>query len=1715
MRDLALLLLPSLLSVPATHEGPWRTQVLDVTFRAEGATFGDLDGDGELDLVAGGAWYRGPDFVEAHELCASRAWDPAHYSDHFFDFVDDLDGDGRNDVLVVGFPGEAAHWYRNPGPDADGPWEQHLALASVDNESPTYVDLDGDGRRELVCQNAGRFGWAAPGADPTQPWTFHALSPDLGLQRFTHGLGVGDVDGDGRADLLERTGWWRQPDSLAGDPVWERHEVAFGTQGGAQMFAYDIDGDGDADVLTSLAAHGFGLAWYEQVRGADGGIAFEPHAILGDSADDSPHGVCFAELHALDLCDVDGDGDQDLVTGKRWWSHGAQGDPQPGSAAVLYWFELVRGADGVDFVPHLVHADSGVGVDVVAVRGAGGGEVAICVSNKKGTFVHVRGGDPARLEGGMRPRGADGRELNLDFEDGTLGDWTAEGEAFRGQPVEGDTVAARGREPSLHQGRYWIGGYERHGDDATGTLTSAPWRIEQPFASFLIGGGALEGTQVWILSCAEDGTVGERPLFVTSAANFESMQRVVVDLSQHVGRLAVVRLVDQAGGGWGHVNFDDLRLHAERPAFERPRGVPAILVPDDVVNAGLSPSEAVAAMTVPEGFRAELIAGEPDLHQPVALCFDSRGRLWVAEAFTYPVRAPEGEGRDDLVVFEDRDGDGSLETRTVFMQGLNLVSGLEVGHGGVWVGAAPYLYFIPDRDDDLVPDGEPEVLLDGWAYQDTHETLNAFTWGPDGWLYGCHGVFTHSRVGAPGTPDAERTPINAGVWRFHPRRRTFEVFAWGTSNPWGIDFDDRGQAFITACVIPHLFHVIQGARYVRQAGSHFDAYAWGELDTIADHRHWLGDTPHSGNNRSDAAGGGHAHCGALIYLGDAFPDAYRGALLTSNIHGNRFNHEVLERQGSGFVGRHAPDFLLANDAWFRGINAKVGPDGNLYLIDWYDSQACHLSTPERFDRSNGRLYRVAYGPQRAVRADLPDLSSQELVELQLSPNDFWVRRARLELAARGPDPAAREALRSILFHNRDVTRRLRALWALHGMGELDDRTLVRLLSDEAEELRGWAVQLALEGGEASSLMLSTLVRRAPREDSSQARLYMAAGLQRMPLEQRWSLAAQLVRHAEDAQDANVPLMLWWAIEPMAAADPRRAVELLRSTALPELAQRIARRVALGDAGLEPLVQALVIERDPARRRAALEGLELAVRGRREVATPPSWPVLWSALARDPEPRVRELGLSIAAAFGDPAALPKLKEALADSARPLDERRRALERIARTRDAAALPLLLERLDEPALAADALRALSGWDGAEVSRAVLERYPDLAPPARRAAIDLLVTREAWALALLDAVDGERVPAGEVLAADLRHLRALGSPGVAARVEARWGRVRATAGDKAEAVAAWKQRLDPARRPRPDVHRGRAVFEATCGVCHPLFGGGGSLGPDLSGSNRADLDYLLENVLDPSAVIPDAYVETLVWLHDGRLLSGVKRREDASGIVLQTQTETLELAREEIEESRESGLSIMPEGQLDALSESDARDLVAYLAEPMQVAPLAAPGHALFDGATLAGWRATGDGGFWSVEQGQIIGRHAGAPDNDFLVSDVAVRDFRLTLEVRLVGEAGNSGVQFRSHVGVGGSISGYQADVGPGWWGKLYEEHGRAVLSEGAGEDHVLRDGWNTYVIEAVGSRVTTTLNGVPSVELDDPEGARSGVIALQIHSGPATEVRFRDLRLEVLD
>ncbi|QDU96117.1 PVC-type heme-binding CxxCH protein [Lignipirellula cremea] len=567
-----------------------------------------------------------------------------------------------------------------------------------------------------------------------------------------------------------------------------------------------------------------------------------------------------------------------------------------------------------------------------------------------------------------------------------------------------------------------------------------------------------------------------------------------------------------------------------------------------------TPEEAAANMTAPDGFHVIPFAGEPDVRQPNAFCIDDRGRLWVGENYTYTKYGWSPDKRDRILIFEDTDGDGRFDTRKVFTEDITYVSGLEVGYGGVWVGSVPNLLFIPDADGDDVPDGKARIVRDGWGGQDQHETLNTFTWGPDGWLYGCHGVFTHSKVGKPGEPDSARTPLNGGVWRYHPLHDQFEVFAWGTSNPWGIDFDDNGQLLMTACVIPHLWHVIQGARYHRQAGTHFNPYVFDDIKTIALHTH------------KDFKGrpGGHAHGGALLYLGESYPDEYRGKLFMCSIHHHMMYVDQLKQHRSGFQGEHHSDFIIANDKWFLGFNLQLGPDGAIYVIDWYDSKECHGETPEGKD--TGRIYKITYGDSKAESINMKAHSTDRLAEQQLSRNEWKVRHARrllAERAAAGQDVASAVKKLQAMVASKETTtpQKLRALWALHGMEAVDDALLLGLLDSSDPYLRSWAIQLDLEDKQTTAEQLARYEAMAADDPSPVVRLYLASALQRLPLEQRWTLAANLIAHEEDADDHNLPLVYWYGIEPLVELDRAQALKLAAGCKISKVRQFIARRAA--------------------------------------------------------------------------------------------------------------------------------------------------------------------------------------------------------------------------------------------------------------------------------------------------------------------------------------------------------------------------------------------------------------------------------------------------------------------------------------------------------------------------------------------------------------------------
>ncbi|HET6572396.1 MAG TPA: PVC-type heme-binding CxxCH protein [Fimbriiglobus sp.] len=961
-------------------------------------------------------------------------------------------------------------------------------------------------------------------------------------------------------------------------------------------------------------------------------------------------------------------------------------------------------------------------------------------------------------------------------------------------------------------------------------------------------------------------------------------------------------------------------------------------------------TDAAARMTVPDGFHVTLVAGEPDVVQPIAFTFDDRGRLWVVECLSYPKWRADGTGHDRVTIFEDTDGDGKHDKRTVFLDNGSNLSGIELGFGGVWLCSLPNLIFVPDRDRDDKPDGPPEVLLDGWNLTETkHNAFNSLGWGPDGWLYGCNGIQARSKVGRPGTPEKDRVYLDCGVWRYHPTRKVFEAVAHGTTNPWGLDWDESGEMFITNCVIDHLWHVVPGGHYRRMYGQDANPYVFDLMGPASDHKHWGGG--HWTTARADLktgavqkahddAGGGHAHAGCCVYLGDNFPSEYRNSVFMCNIHGNRLNRDTLHRQGSGYVGKHAKDFLLAHDPWFRGLCVKYGPDGGLYVSDWCDTGECH--NYEVVDTTNGRIYRVAYGTPKPWKKDLSKLAEKQLIEETGVRNAWIARRARRVLQERASagrlSPTVFATLRELFHKESDPVLRLRLLWDLHAVGGLQLAELLEALGDSNEHIRAWAVRLGLDNGRPEAEFLTKLRDLARTESSSLTRQAIASVMQRMPSADRLKVAEVLFSRPEDNADPNLCLMYWYGIQPAVLAEPRKALELVNKTAIGLVRTNIVRLFLMlpntdPTKQLDQLMPVLAAPGNEDARRGILTGILRALEDRRSVTPPKAWGELYPILDAAPYSKTHELTEAVALLFGDERAISAMRKRLSDPDATAESRQRVIERLAARKTPDLATNLRDLLTDPAVRGAAVRALAAYPDAETPAAVLKAYPSLTAAEKADAVQTLASRKAFATKLLDAIEKGTVPKADVTAFAARQIQALNNKKVSDRLAKVWGTVRAASATRTAQAAKYKTLLTADRLQSADLSHGRAVFTKHCASCHKLFGEGGDVGPELTGSQRANLDYVLENVLDPSAVVPGEYRMTAFTLLDGRTLTGIVRRETPQAVTVRTVNEEVTVSVADLDTRKPTTLSVMPDGLLDVLKEDEVRDLVAYLASPRQV--------------------------------------------------------------------------------------------------------------------------------------------------------------------------------------
>ena len=967
------------------------------------------------------------------------------------------------------------------------------------------------------------------------------------------------------------------------------------------------------------------------------------------------------------------------------------------------------------------------------------------------------------------------------------------------------------------------------------------------------------------------------------------------------------------------------------------------------VPADPAPAEQVAVeIEVPAGFYTTLFASEPDVQQPIGIATDERGRLWVAENYTYADQTINFDAtkRDRIVILEDADGDGRSDRRTLFWDQAQKLTSVEVGYGGVWVLCAPQLLFIPDRNRDDVPDGPPEVVLDGWD-QDAvrHNIVNGLRWGPDGWLYGRHGILATSLVGKPGAAESERQRINCGVWRYHPTRRVFEVVAHGTTNPWGFDFDQHGEMFFINTVIGHLWHLVPGAHYERMYGADFNPHLYQLIGQTADHVHWdtgekWSDIRLTVSDTTSAAGGGHAHSGLMIYQGDNWPARYRNSMFTLNFHGRRLNNDRLERRGAGYVGLHSDDLFFVKDEWFRGIDLLTGADGAAYIADWSDTGECHEA--DGVHHASGRIYRLAWGETAAPgRFDLHERTDRELVELQLQKNDWYVRQSRRLLAERhaaGSDMAgARQALLEVFNAQRDETQQLRAMWALAAIGAADDDWLREQLNHPGEHLRVWAIRLLADRETLDAATIERFMELALTERSGLVRLYLAAAMQRLPLEKRWPLAEALALRLEDAEDPQLPLMIWYGLEPAVAADPRQALALCGKPIMPLARQHIARRITSEIDGNADLVNALVVvaveQAEPSGQLDLLRGMSDALHGRRSVTAPGAWIAAAESFSKSPSREVRDEARQLGVVFGDARAIAELRAIATDESADPEARRHALRTLAEVGGLETLALLQSLINDIELANEAIRGLAAYDDAAIPSLVLVQYTALDPAGRTLAIDALCSRPAYARELLRAIEGGVIEPDAISASHARQIAGFNDETLTKDLERLWGSVRPTAADKREQIERLRIVLEGGKIADGDASQGRLLFDKACSACHVLYGQGKIVGPDLTGSDRHNLSYLLENVIDPSASVGKDFHTTAVLLSSGQAISGVVLEKTDQTLRLRTQTEEVTVDLDDVEEMVEQNLSLMPDGLLTQLTDDQIGDLFAYLRSTAQV--------------------------------------------------------------------------------------------------------------------------------------------------------------------------------------
>lgn len=959
----------------------------------------------------------------------------------------------------------------------------------------------------------------------------------------------------------------------------------------------------------------------------------------------------------------------------------------------------------------------------------------------------------------------------------------------------------------------------------------------------------------------------------------------------------------------------------------------------DFTVPALPPGLAAAAFVTPDDVTIEPALTEPEVRQPVCINFDERGRMWVVQYLQYPFPAGlkivkydehlravfdkvppapphHDRGADKITIHEDTNGDGKFDKHKTFIDGLNIATSALPGRGGVWVMNPPYLLFYPDEDQDDVPDGDPEVHLSGFGLEDTHAVANSLTWGPDGWLYGAQGSTCWATVNVLTNPSQRPVHFKGqGIWRYHPDTHQFEIFAEGGGNTFAIEFDAKGRLYSG-----HNggntrgFHYVQGGYYQKSWGKHgplTNPHAYGYFPAM---------------NHAPAERFSHT---LVKYESDTLPERYHDHLIAPVPLHNYVAVSQMSPDGSTWQTKDQFHVMETDDIWFRPVDIKVGPDGCVYVADWCDTRLTHVDPRDTWDRARGRIWRIEprpYAPKQPV--NLRELSITQLIERLASP-DKSTRQLTQRVIREQGDPAAAKKLTKTLPELKGQLA-LETLWAIHGLGDFDVSVARLALAHEDPYVRIWGIRLLSE--DQAQTLSDSLFAMATSETYPEVCSQLASTAKRIPGPVGLEIARRLASRDELASDPHIPLLTWWAIEAHAEDSSPAVTDLAGSLSsaqigsqvvLPRLAQRLA---AVADAAsLLKLAELIQATEDAALRTKFLEAVDEAFSGRKIDRLPEEFREAIVASASGNSSAQLALLVRAGQSEAEQAAIAKITNEKTSQ----KERVKFIELLGQVGSKAAQDALLQLATSTSpqqIRVAAISSLGSFDDTNIAQQLLARYPDEPEAVQSAIIDNVTARPAAAHQLLDAIEAKAVSQQAVSVDLLENLKLHGDEKLNDRIAKLWGATRAT---PAQLALQLEQAANLLKTGQGTALHGKELFTKRCATCHKLHGEGADIGPDLTGYERTNLDFMLLSIVDPSAAIREEYTNYRVLTVDGRVLSGFLKNQDDKTITLQNaDNPALVIPRDEIEAGPLAiDKSLMPDLLLEDLTATQVRDLFAYL--------------------------------------------------------------------------------------------------------------------------------------------------------------------------------------------